>query len=92
MYSLLFSMLFDKEMSPLGFTAEEMYNFILHSFHRVNLIHHENALEWLQVRFTPRVVTISPWVRRSEFDCGLVKSGTVSSPLRCFFGAVLPMR
>jgi len=42
-------MLFDKEMSPLGFESHDIFNFILRNFEETELIHHENALEWLQV-------------------------------------------
>ena len=46
---LIFSILFDVDLSPFDFESHDIFNFVLRNFKEMELIYHENALEWLQV-------------------------------------------
>ncbi|KAG1659999.1 Protein unc-79 [Nymphon striatum] len=47
-FQVLFSKVFDVDMSPLGFDASQMYQFISNKFTELSIDAHEKALLWLQ--------------------------------------------
>lgn len=48
--SFIFSKLLDSDMSPLGFDASQMYQFISLRFNKTSANVQEQTLSWLQVR------------------------------------------
>lgn len=59
---IILSKILDIDMSPLGFTATEMYHFVAIRFEKTTAKVQEQALHWLQVCSTitvPKIININ---------------------------------